>query len=105
MRFADAPVVLHPPAVGVEEVDPLGTVHTAAAAEPDEQVRRDRSGRVHAGVDVAGGGVFVHVVEQRPLEPRRAKRFDPPRRVTCFADASIADDQRPTRSQFIGQRP
>ena len=40
--LADAPIVLHPPAVGVEEVDPLGAVHRAAAAQADEHFGLDR---------------------------------------------------------------
>ena len=36
--LADAPIVLHPPAIGQQEIAALGRIHAAAAAEADEEV-------------------------------------------------------------------
>ena len=52
--FAVALVVLHLAVVGEQEIDALGAVHSAAAAQGDDQV----DGAVGAGVADAGGYVF-----------------------------------------------
>src|ERR1043166_9016736 len=39
--LAEAPVVGHGAAVGQKEIDPLGAVHRAAAADADDQVRSE----------------------------------------------------------------
>ncbi len=38
-RFADAPIILNLPAVGIEKIDSLGTIHRTAAAKTDDQFR------------------------------------------------------------------
>ena len=85
---AEALVVGDGAAVGDDEVDPLRAVHRAAAADGDEQVRRDPTGRRHSGLDVLLGGVLVDIGEDRDLETGRfeglerslgvAGGFDPP---------------------------
>ena len=61
--LADAPIVLHPPAVGQQEIAALGRIHAAAAAQADEEVDlllpRDRDARV----DHFGRGVLDDAIE------------------------------------------
>ena len=52
--FAVALVVLHLAVVGEQEIDAFGAVHSAAAAQGDDQV----DGAVGTGVADAGGYVF-----------------------------------------------
>ncbi len=75
--LADAPIVLHPAAVGVEEVDPLGAVHRAAAPQADDQLGLVAAGDGQAGLDVLGRRVLVHAVEQLRLDAGPPQRRMP----------------------------
>ena len=68
--LAEALVVGHRAAVGQQEIDPLGAVHRAAAADRDQKidfvVLGDRSAHLH----VPGSRVLLDGVEKPRLEPR-----------------------------------
>ena len=74
-RLALAPIVLHPPAARIEEVDPLRAIHRAAAAEADDQVRPKLLGDGEAGVDVRGRRILLR-------RRRTARRSGPPAPAT-----------------------
>ena len=75
LRLAEALVVGHAAAVGEQEVDPLGAVHGAAAADGDDEVDAERPGEVDAGLDVLAGRVLLDVVEEEDLQPGVAQRL------------------------------
>ncbi len=62
VRLAVSTVVGHRAAVGQQEVDALGAVERAAAAEPDDRVDPERRGKGAAGLDHRGIGILAEVV-------------------------------------------
>ena len=68
-RLAAAPVVGHPPAAAEQEVDPLGTVHRAAAADPHDDVGTKGPGAGCARVNMLRGRVFGQAREALHRQP------------------------------------
>ena len=103
--LADAPVVLHPAAVGVEEVDALGAVHRAAAAEADDQVGIEAAWRTPAPASTwSVVGFSADAVEQLRLDAGLVAATSSPRcGMAGRDDARVADDQRPPCAELAGQ--
>ena len=92
-RLTDAPIILHPPAVGEEEIAALRGVHAAAAAEPNDQLRANGACGFEALLHLAGGGIFLDRVEDCGTTPA-ASSARPTGRHARGNDAWVGDEKR-----------
>ena len=90
---ADTPVVLHPAAVGQQEVRPLGRVHRAAAAKAEERVGAGPLGQPAASLHAIGGGVLDHLVKHDHLQPGGLERLPDCGDVPGADDAGVGDEK------------
>ena len=100
--LAEAAVVGHLAAVGQDEVDALGTVHRAAAADADDQVDAQRPREDDAGLHVPVSRVRFDVVEDEDLQARLADRLDGALRVAGGFEAGIGDQEDARLAQLAG---
>ena len=62
------PIVVDSSPAGIDEIDPLRTVHTGTAAESYDQIGTERLRHAHPFVHMAGGGVLGEVMEPDHLQ-------------------------------------
>ena len=82
-RLVDAPVILHFPAVGQEEIDALGGVHRRAAPQANDEVDLEFGSDGEPAGDVLGGGVFADAVVEAVYDAGVVEGA--PRASTCPA--------------------
>ena len=103
-RLAAAPVILHPAAVGQQKINPLGAIHGAASPQPDNAVNAAEILRkLTAGLHVAGGGIFYHIMEYLGLHPGCFQGPQRPGHMPGADNPGIGDQQHPLRRQRAGQ--
>ena len=102
-RVSVAAVVGHRAAVRQQQVDRLGAIERAAAAEADDGVdappRRER----HAAVDHGRVRVDVEVVEDGALHSGLPQQPERPVDVSRLLEAGVGDDQGPREAEVAGQ--
>jgi hypothetical protein len=98
-----APVILHPPAVGENEIATLGRVHGTATAQAEDRVNARRLRNGHAILHAFGGGILPRLVEHRHRQPERLQIFLHARRVSRRDDARIRDEQHFFNAQLARQ--
>ena len=93
--FAVAAVLAHLAAVGEQEIDPLGAVERAAAADGDDRIERAvLPGERRAARDHGAVGILREVRERHDGERRGFERALYRRGVTGLDDAGVGDEQR-----------
>ncbi len=65
--FTDSPVILHLSAVGEEEVDALGTIHTASPTQADDQIDLVVACDLETPFDIFCCGIRVDIIKDRDL--------------------------------------
>ena len=103
LRLAHAPVVLHPPAVGEDEVAALRRVHRAAPAQADEQVHLLRRGDGHALIHALRRGILLGPVEETHVQAGLGQRLLHMSRVPGLHDARVRDEQDAPPAEFPRQ--
>jgi hypothetical protein len=98
-----AAVVAHRAAVGQEEVDPLGAVERAAAAEADDRVRLEARGVSAARFHHRAVGVLAELVEGDDRDVRVLEQPARRRHVAGIDEAGVGDEQRAAESEIGGQ--
>jgi hypothetical protein len=96
-------VVAHGPAVGQDEIDPLGAVERAAAPEPDDRIDAARCGMHPARLDHARVGVRIEVVERTGCDAGLAQNRLHTANQSRGHDAGVGHDQGPGKAAFAGQ--
>ena len=91
---AEALVVGHRAAVGEDEIDPLGAVHGAAAADGNDQVDAERPSEIDADADVLAGRILLDLIKDEHLEPGFLQRFQSPPRMPDGVQTRIGHEQR-----------
>ena len=92
-RFANSFVVLHPAAVGQEEVGTFGTIDAAAASEPHDQPNIFRPRKCNAAIDVVCGWVFLHLIKNCNLKSCCAQMLLSLIAVTGFPQPDVGHDE------------
>ena len=92
-RLADSPVVLHPSAIGQDEVAALRRIHAAAAAEADDQFDRFALRDLDTAIDIDRRRILPHRVEHRNLQTSGFEKSHGPARVPDRGDAFVGDEQ------------
>src|SRR5207302_146592 len=103
--FADALIVLHPPAIGQQEVGAFGGVHAAAAAQADNAVDLCRAGCFQAVVHVARGWVLRYAVVNGDSDIRIFERLNGPTDMPGGNDTSVRYDQNSPATDLSCQPP
>ena len=102
-RLAHAPIILHLPAVGENEIAALRRVHRTAAAQAHQEVHRcftcDRQTLIH----VARGRVLTDAIISHCAQARGLQRVFHPSRVPGDHQARIRDQQHPLRAEAARQ--
>ena len=101
--LVDPPVVLHLAAVGEQEVDSLGAVHGAAAAETDDQVDLVLTGETGAGLHVASRRVLFDPVEDEHFAGFLADQLSGALWIPCCPHTVIGNDEGAPAAQLMNQ--
>ena len=96
--LAETPVVPDPPTVSEHEVDALGAVERAAAAERDDRIDRGPGRDNASGFNHGRGGVGVEVMKAGDGDPGALQAEGRLRHMPGIDEPWIGDEERPLKS-------
>ena len=104
-RVPGALVVFHLPAIGEQEVDPLGEIHAAATTQTDQQVDLFSEGKSSPPVDIVGRRVRLKFVEDMDLQARSFEDMQSAGFVADLPNSGVGDEEHFSPPQCSGQFP
>ena len=94
---------MHSAAVCQQEIRALGTIHTAAAAEPDDQIHIGRLGKRNTSVHISRCRILSDFIEHDGLQSGRRQRCNSTVTVSDFLQAGIRHQKNSSPRQFACQ--